>query len=363
MNCHGSILAHQMRENGVLFSIVIVNFNYGRFLEEAIRSVLNQSCQDFELIVVDGGSTDNSAEIIQAFSDRLGGVRFGQSAVAVGSGQLAGDGGRETGDGGRETGLLQSAVGSGQSGSGSSNNFRTLERSNFRTRFLWCSEPDEGQSHAFNKGFSKAKGRILTWLNSDDILFPGALARAKKTISEHPDGEWFVGGCFWLNPDLTVIKCSRARSFSTIRANRGEISVWAPSSFFAKALYDRVGGLDCNFHYMMDTELWFRFYRKAGVRYRPIPGYCWGLRLHPDAKMSGHNFAGSAQTLASHPKWTRMQAEGAVFHQRYGHTQVSRTVKWLTTPPTIYLQNQIDSWRFRGKPYSVCFRGRDQDST
>ncbi len=278
-----------------LLSIVIANYNYGRFLEQAILSVLDQACQDVELIVVDGGSTDNSLEIIHRYQDRLG---------------------------------------------------------------WWCSEKDQGQSDAFNKGFSHATGRFLTWLNSDDVLFEGSLERLKRMILRHPACEWFVGGCFWLDPQMHVIKCSGARHFSRLRATRGEISVWAPSSFFTKALLERVGGVDAGFHYMMDTELWFRFYRQAGVVYRPISGYCWGLRLHPDAKMSGHNFRESAHSQPSHPKWARMRKEGDVFRSRYGSSRSTRITRWLSAPPLVILKNLYDTWRFKGKHYKHCVRAK-----
>lgn len=277
------------------FSIVMVNFNYGRFLETAIQSVLRQSCQDFELIVVDGGSRDESVEIIERHADRLA---------------------------------------------------------------WWCSEPDKGQSDAFNKGFARARGRFLTWVNADDVMFPGALERIKAGILQRPGGEWFVAGCFWLDPDLRVIRCTNARRFSRWRAQYGEIPVWAPSSFFSKALYDRVGGVDVDFHYMMDTELWLRFHRLAGVIYHPIDAYCWGLRLHPDAKMSGHNFTMSAHADKSHPKWKQMRREWELFVSRYGDAQPSRLFRWITTSPWAVLKNKVATLRYKGKPYTQCFRCR-----
>lgn len=274
------------------FSIVTVNYNYGRFIEQSIRSVLDQSCQDFELIVVDGGSNDDSVEIIRRYADRLG---------------------------------------------------------------WWCSEADKGQSDAFNKGFSHARGRFLTWLNADDVMFPGALERIKAGILRHAGCEWFTAGCFWLDPELRVIRCTHPRRFSPWRARHGEIPVWAPSSFFTKELYDRVGGVDVDFHYMMDTELWFRFNRQAGIKYQPIDAFCWGLRLHPNAKMSGHNFGTSEHSLKSHPKWQQMNREWEIFASRYGKEQPSRLVRWLTTPPWVVLRNNIDTARFKGRPYAECF--------
>ena len=101
-------------------SVVIANYNYGRFLDEAIQSVLNQACNDVELIICDAASTDNSVEVIKKYADRIA---------------------------------------------------------------WWCSEKDKGQSDAFNKGFSHAKGRFLTWLNADDVMLPGTIEKLKATTA------------------------------------------------------------------------------------------------------------------------------------------------------------------------------------
>lgn len=208
-------------------SIVIANYNYGRFLDEAIESVLTQSCQDFELIIIDGGSTDNSVDVIKKHANRI---------------------------------------------------------------VYWVSEKDSGQSNAFNKGFSRAHGRFLTWLNADDVMLPGTIDKLKRAAARHPNCEWFVGGVFWLDPDMKIVNMGRGRPFSEIRYREGNVSVWGPSSFFTKRLLDAVGGVDERFHYTMDTDLWLRFACKEGARYLPFCNYAWGLRLHPEAKMSRHNF-------------------------------------------------------------------------
>jgi len=337
-----------------LLSIVIANYNYGRFLEEAIQSVLRQvdetmclpSGERIELIIVDGGSTDNSVEIIQSFSDHLGGVRFWERESATVNNANSANGG-------------QSAV-----GSGGNYNSRTLDLSNFRPRFLWCSERDRGQSHAFNKGFERANGRFLTWLNADDVMFPGSLARMSRKIADNPTTEWFAGGCFWLDQDMKVVKCSRARPFSKHRARCGNLSVWGPSSFFSKDLWERSGRVDVELHYMMDTDLWNRFYFKQGAMYRMIEGYCWGLRLHPDAKMSGHNFASSPLSCPEHPAWRQRQRESAQIRERYKFRRPSLLGR--CTPLTIlyYFLSRYDTCRLSGKLYSECFgSGAEQVSS
>jgi glycosyltransferase involved in cell wall biosynthesis len=269
-------------------SIVIANFNYGRFLEEAIMSVLEQSCQDFELIIVDGGSTDNSVSVIKKYEDKLA---------------------------------------------------------------WWCSEKDRGQSHAFNKGFAQAKGRFLTWLNADDVMFPGALSRVQAAINRYPEAEWFAAGGFWLDMDMRVIKCSRAQAFSSYRAQHGNLSVYGPSSFFTKRLWELAGHVDTDFHYMMDTELWNRFYFNEGVKYRVVDGYCWGLRLHPDAKMSGHNFASSPLFDLSHPAWKQRQTEATLLVERYRHKKMPIWGRAVSVRILTYLWSRYDSFRFAGKCY------------
>ncbi len=135
------------------FSIVIANFNHGQFLETAIESLLSQSCSDFELIVVDAGSTDNSVEIIKKYEARL---------------------------------------------------------------TWWCSEKDKGQSDAFNKGFAHASGRFGCWLNADDFMFPSALEAVKRYAERHPDVAWIGGNTLFFNVDSKIEWCSKGCTFPGI---------------------------------------------------------------------------------------------------------------------------------------------------
>lgn len=304
-----------------LLSIVIANYNYGRFLEEAIQSVVTQDMEDkVELIVCDADSTDNSVEIIKKYAKGLpSNTSYDDWAKR--------------------------------------NSSLTTNDQHLTTKITWwCSEPDGGQSAAFNKGFSHAKGRFLTWLNADDVLMPGTLKAFEDAVTKYPDCEWFVGGVMWLDKCLRVIKCGRGRPFSRLRASAGVVSVWGPSSFFSRGLYERAGRVDERFFYTMDTDLWRRFYYKCGAIYKPFRDYAWGLRLHEEAKMSGHNFATSSQNDPSHPKWKQLRKENELMSAYYKNSSSMGLFRRILSMRIIeVIKAQVDTFRFRGRKYVEYF--------
>ncbi len=275
-----------------LLSIVIANYNYGRFLEDAIKSVLAQDAGDkIELIICDADSADNSVEIIKKYENRIA---------------------------------------------------------------WWCSEKDGGQSAAFNKGFKYARGRFLTWLNADDVMFPGTIAKLEAKIAAFPATEWFIGGCCWLDGELNITRCSRARPLSRIRADGGNIQVYGPSSFFSRELFERAGGnVDERFHYMMDIELWNRFYHKAGANYVMLPGYVWGFRMHPEAKTSGQRFAGSEMAQSEHPAWAKKRAEERLNAEMYCKHRMTMLRRIVSISPLPWLMGWMDTFMMKGRKYSA----------
>jgi len=141
-------------------------------------------------------------------------------------------------------------------------------------------EPDEGQSDALNKGFAKARGEWLFWLNADDILLPGALQKVKAAIlSRTPNSDflsWISGNVVYLNEGGNVLRCSWNRGWKW--PTRGlPVRVGGPSSFFRRELLKEVGGFDTSLKYAMDTDLWGRF-RTAGYWPLKMPFYVWGFR-------------------------------------------------------------------------------------
>ena len=153
-------------------------------------------------------------------------------------------------------------------------------------------EPDCGQSDALNKGFAKARGEWLFWLNADDVLLPGALNKVKHLIlsSDHNSStpspprspaplNWIVGNTIYIDAKGGV---KDVRTDAKWRPWFGKhMSVWTggPSAFFRRELWDRYGGFDDDLKYVMDVDLWTRWAR-AGERFISTDDYLWGFRDH-----------------------------------------------------------------------------------
>ncbi len=276
-------------------SVVMPSFRQAAYLEEAICSVLDQDYPDRELIVMDGGSDDGSVAVIERHQARLA---------------------------------------------------------------YWTSGPDSGQSDAMDQGFRRARGDLLCWVNSDDVLFPGALSAVAAAWRRSGGADWIAGNCCWLDPEGRVLRCSRGMGWSKLLSGFGLPGVSAPSSFFSPRLYLQAQGFDRGMHFVMDTDLWLRFAR-LGARFVRVPRYLWGLRLHPEAKMSGHNFAESAMARPDHPSWERRRRENRHLAERYGigrrEEQLGRAAsRALRTLSGASARAWLDSARFRCRHWKEC---------
>jgi glycosyltransferase involved in cell wall biosynthesis len=178
-----------------LVSIVVPSYNQARFLEHTLLSILQQDYPRLECIVVDGGSTDGSQEIIRRHADRLA---------------------------------------------------------------HWVSQPDLGQADAINKGFNLAGGDIFAWLNSDDTYNPGALREAVEYLRVHPEIGMVYGNAYYIDADGRRIGRYPARRTDYRGLRRGVNNVTQQSMFFRSAVWHMVGPLDPSFYYAMDYDLWVR---------------------------------------------------------------------------------------------------------
>ncbi|MEN8172253.1 MAG: glycosyltransferase family 2 protein [Chloroflexota bacterium] len=203
-----------------LVSIVTPSFNQAKYLEATIQSVLEQDYPNLEYIIVDGGSTDGSLDIIQKYQDQLA---------------------------------------------------------------WWISEPDQGQTDAINKGFARAQGDILAWLNSDDTYQTGAITEAASFFQTNPEIGLVYGDVNFIDASGDVIGKFNAKQTNYQRLRRGGVYIPQQAAFWRASLWRQVGPLDPSFYFAMDYDLWVRLARVAEVRYLPGRNWA-NFRLHDDAK-------------------------------------------------------------------------------
>jgi len=183
-------------------------------------------------------------------------------------------------------------------------------------------EPDEGQSDAFNKGFAKASGEWLFWLNADDVLLPGALRKVKEVVSgrrtvvgdkglasspatghQPPTADslvWIAGNVAYLDEAGKVIRCAWDRG-AKYSYRQMAVQVYGPSSFFRRGLLEKIGPFDTSLNYTMDIDMWCRF-RKAGYWYEKIPDLVWGFRVHDGSKTHEAQMGGWPKEIADEHK-------------------------------------------------------------
>lgn len=202
-------------------SIVTPSFNQARFLERTIRSVLDQNYPNLEYIIIDGGSTDGSIEILRKYEDRLA---------------------------------------------------------------HWVSEPDRGQSHALNKGFERATGDIIGWLNSDDLYCPGALFHVGEWFAAHPQDEVHYGGLYLVDADDRLTDAHWAAPPDVRYTYFVGMDVHQQSLFWRRELMERAGAIDESFQFSMDLDFVLRLMLHGRVsRTRRYLGM---FREHEAAKTS-----------------------------------------------------------------------------
>jgi len=236
-----------------LFSIVVPSLNQGQFLEQALVSLFNQGGNDFEVIVVDGGSTDGSCEILRRYTKEIEKKEErGKSKEEL----------RESTNENVDACLGQSI-----------------------RQFSWTSEPDSGQSHALNKGFARARGDYFAWLNADDLLLPGTLEAVRSAIKRDRP-LWLAGNMMYIDVHNRITSCLRGERWYGFLYRYAPVHVYGPGAFFSRKLFAQVGGFNEALRYCMDVDLWQRF-RSAGASIERLNHYFWGFRRHSGSKTKG----------------------------------------------------------------------------
>lgn len=221
-----------------IVSIITPSFNQARYIEATIQSVLAQDYPRIEYIIVDGASTDGTVDVIKKYEGR-GGVTPPNT--------------------GERTSPLQN-----------------------RTISSWVSEPDKGQTDAINKGFARAKGDILAWINSDDTYESGAVGAAVKFLYENPEVGMVYGDCNFINESGRVIGKFNSAQTDHRLLQRGYVHIPQQTAFFRADLWRQVGPLDPSFYFAMDYDLWTRIAARSQIQY--VQQTWANFRLHTSGK-------------------------------------------------------------------------------
>jgi glycosyltransferase involved in cell wall biosynthesis len=204
-----------------LVTIVTPSFNQGRFIRATIESVLGQDYPKIEYFVMDGGSTDETAAVVRDYASRV----------------------------------------------------------------TFISEKDRGQSHAINKGFRRASGPILAWLNSDDLFLPGAVSRAVRTFREKPVTGAVYGEGYLIDLDGKITcRFPHTQPLNLWKLVYLSDYILQQSVFFRGDAMRELGFLDESLHYTMDWDILIRMAARWPLEY--VPEYMGCLREYPDAKSS-----------------------------------------------------------------------------
>lgn len=202
-------------------SVVTPCLNAGRYLEQAMDSVLSQGYPNLEYVLIDGGSTDGSVDLIRKRADRLA---------------------------------------------------------------FWVSEPDRGHAHALNKGFAHTTGEIMGWINADDVLHAGSLRLLARLFSQFPEVEWLTGQASHLDEAGSVVSVNPAQVWTRLAFLAGDYRwIQQESTYWRRGLWERAGGrvseereLACDF------EMWVRFFRHA--RLFSSQGLIGAFRFHEGSR-------------------------------------------------------------------------------
>lgn len=205
-------------------TVVMPSYNQGKFIEESIRSVLLQDYDNLEFIIIDGGSTDNSVDIIKKYDQWIS---------------------------------------------------------------YWVSERDNGQADALKKGFARASGDIIAWLNSDDMYCPETLHSVGGFYANNREVGLIYG-------DSEMIDATGA-AIERIKGQNGDLQrlltknfIPQPSAFFSRKAFNAVGGINADLHFIMDYELWIRMMLR-GTSFHYLPITLSRFRWYPDSKSGSYS--------------------------------------------------------------------------
>ena len=212
-------------ENLPKITIITPSFNQGQFIEQTIQSVIAQNYPNLEYIIIDGGSTDNTLEIIKKYADFI---------------------------------------------------------------HFWVSEPDNGQSDAINKGLKHATGDVFNWLNSDDYYLPNALLTVGNAF-KNPDLNVLCGNELVLLPNGALTKTTNPPTIikPSLEETMAIANICQPPTFFRLSAFKQLGDVSERLHFCMDADMWLRYLSEFGLfQVEKTDAILNVFRVHTDSKSS-----------------------------------------------------------------------------
>lgn len=208
------------------FSIVIANLNSGKYLRDALNSIIMQNYPNYEIIIMDGGSTDNSIEIINEFTAYIS---------------------------------------------------------------YWQSRPDKGQSDAFNQGFARATKEWLFWLNADDFLLKDSLFRLNNKMHHYKNCRWFVFDECVVDEKGICKNVKYTPQWNNFFMSKLGPMVPSQTCIFKKELFNKTKGFDLTLYWAMDNDMWLQFYN-LGEKYINVHEYLYAFRINDDSKTFSNGY-------------------------------------------------------------------------
>jgi glycosyltransferase involved in cell wall biosynthesis len=271
-----------MKKKYPKISIITPSFNQAEYLEKTIESVLSQNYPNLEYIVIDGGSTDGSLEIIKKYSKKI---------------------------------------------------------------TYWVSEKDRGQSHAINKGFSRATGDIMAWINSDDIYLPGTLKLVAGIFQSCPELSWITSAPSTITPDGYINYMARTPIYVRFFIRNGwHIKsllgfIMQEGTFWRRELWVKSNAkIDEKSHYIMDMQLWQLF--SSYTKLVPISACLAAYRLNPARKNNDNH-----EKYYSEMNYRLPLVFSFVI--KYVWRQIEEISDYLHLTETVYYSEKDESWKYR----------------
>ncbi len=263
-------------------TVITPSYNQGVFLERTIVSVLNQGYPNLEYIIVDGGSTDSSVDVIRRYAPYIS---------------------------------------------------------------YWVSEKDNGQVDALNKGLARATGDWISFQNSDDVYFPETFFRFAEAARKYPQAGMLYGDLYMITADDEVTELLKTIPFSLTSQVIEGMQVHNQSLFFRRSLVEQYGAFDPSYGFAFDYEFITRYAAVPSVRVQRVAGLAGALRVHEEAKSSTIAHVGKAEHLRVTEQFGAILDSRVPTKLRYLYSRLRKAAYLIAERDIAYIRHRLERSR------------------